>query len=305
MRDWSNVPVLVTGGNGFIGRHLVRSLSAQGAQVRVPFRHQGSGSGERLPGVEYVPGDLYDPAFCEQVVQGVAHVFHLASHRKNLQFHLEHASIVAHHNIQLSTGLIEAVRRQPVPVTFFSTALAQHHVATDAVLREGCDGYTFAKEVSESLWALAAYECGFPLLVIRPVGVYGPGSAFGPGANVIPVLLQLAQAGEPLVVWGDGRHQRAFVYVQDLLRAVEILVAADVQGVQYVSPNQSISLFDLAQTVARVVHPGLSVTCDPSRPAGDSLETVLPLHPLLESIEWTPLTVGLRRTFEWWQSARM
>jgi hypothetical protein len=173
------------------------------------------------------------------VLEGVDLLFHLASHRRNITYHREHRGEMIAKNMELTEGMIDALRRHgPVPSVFFSTALVG--TVADQSIDSISDGYLAAKIECEKLWTAAASGNGFPLLVVRPASAYGPRDRFGTDANMIPSLIvRCSEAEKELSVWGSGKQRRSFVYAPDVAEATIKLLHAKATGVQYICPPSS------------------------------------------------------------------
>ncbi len=332
---WKNRKVLVTGGTGFIGSFLVERLLDAGAKVRVPMRAQNFRAlSERRSEIEWMEGDLRDSAYCAELLNGVDEVFHLAACRRNIAFHEERSGHVLQENLRMSLALVEAIREtKPIPVTYFSTANVPPK--TDALSLSKMnviDGYTLGKALSEIVWHVASHEQGFPLLIVRPVGVYGPRDTFSEDGNVIPALMvkctkarmaALAPAKKvaaasgkakaatavvarpktsmSLEVWGTGSEERAFLYVEDLITALLTLRDNDATGVQYISSDKVITIRELAEQIRDLVAPGVSIKYLREKQLGARTMPLLPPHPSLRSLSWTPFEKGLKETYESWK----
>ncbi len=302
---WKGKRVLVTGGTGFIGSVLVERLLQAGADVRVPIRSENYRALSRLrEKIEWREGDLRDAEYCRQLLMGVDHVFHLASHRRNEDFHHEHCSDVLNGNVLMSVAMIQAIKDFPnTGVTFFSSANVPPSVDVIALAqREQLNGYILGKALCETLWLTAARQYGCPLLIVRAVGVYGERDTFSLKGNVIPSLMMKAESDSYLDVWGSGRQERVFIYVDDLVSAVLKLLEVGCAGIQYVMPPDVTTVKNLAETIRDVVKPGLEIRFDTSKPDGKRSVATLPLHPSLSTVSWTPLEDGIRKTFKGWKS---
>lgn len=304
---WNGKKVLVTGGTGFIGSFLVEWLLARGASVRVPLRAQNYRAlSSRRSEVDWLEGDLRDPAYCTKLVTGVNHVFHLAGSRRNTEFHQKKPSDVANDNVRMSLALIDALREvgAPIPVTFLSTANVPPAIDTvELSQREKVDGYILGKALCETLWLTAGHQRNFPVLVVRAVGAYGPRDTFNEDANLIPALmLQARDKKDAMTVWGDGSQERAFLYVEDLVAVMMALVEAKTSGIQYVTTDDVVTVKDLAELIRDTVKPGLPIQFNPQKEVAQRSKPHLPVHELVRDFQWTPLKEGLKRTNAWWKN---
>ena len=300
---WKGKRVLVTGGTGFIGSVMVEQLLEQGADVRVPIRAANYRALSRLRAhIEWVEGDLRSASYCSELLTGIDHVFHLASHRRNIEFHHDHCGDVLVGNVEMTAAMVRAVKdHKNVGVTFFSSANIPPAIDIIALAQSAdMDGYVLGKAICETLWLVASRQYGFPLLIVRPVGVYGPRDTFSADSNVIPSLMLKARDNDVLDVWGSGKQERAFLYVGDLVRATFRLLEKKVQGIQYVVPPDISTIKELATHIRTIVKPRIKIRYDESKPEGKRLIPRLPNHASLRGFKWTPLKKGLQATYNGW-----
>lgn len=298
--DWSRECVAVTGGAAFTGSVLVERLLARGARVRASI-HNTTGFLEPMKAdIECVEGDLRDPAFADRFLSGTTRVFHFASVRKNVAYHRQHCAEICAGNVQLSLHLSAVCAKRSLPVVYCSSATVAHVDLAAAAPR---DGYVLGKCMSELLWSLNAEQYGFPFLAIRPVAIYGPRDVFLPEGNVIPsLLLKALSASGTIDVWGSGNVLRSFVYVEDVVDALFVLLDANASGVQPVSSPETVTIRRLAELIRDLAAPGALLSFDASKPEGASLKDIPVLHPSLAGFSWTSLENGLRKTLDWYRS---
>lgn len=281
-KQWSGKTVVVTGGTSLLGSCVTEKLSSLGARVRIASRTQG---------------DVRDAHVCAELLEGADALFHLASQRRNVAYHLEHRKHIFDSNVAMTESLISALgNRKSLPVVFFSTALVSTFPpGTDPSAVP--DGYLAAKITCEELWKKATND----LLLIRPVSAYGPRDRFGADANVIPSLMRrCAEAKDELNVWGSGKQKRTFVFAPDVAEATLQLMAASARGVQHLCPPECVSIGELAAVIRDLVRPGLPIRFDRTKPEGPDL-CDLPVPQALQSFPWTDLHEGLKRTLQWWR----
>ncbi|MSR87255.1 NAD-dependent epimerase/dehydratase family protein [Candidatus Peribacteria bacterium] len=290
--------ILLTGGSGLIGTSIAEHLRSRGVEVLAP---------------SHADGDLRNPDFCKKIIVGVDRVFHLASFRKNVAYHLAHRKEVMEANIGMTDVLSKALLEQgkPIPVTFFSTAIlgaypenlgAGIHAcqagkyARSPSIDDIADGYAAAKLRCEQHWREVCAEMKSPLLIVRPSSAYGPGDNFGPEANVIPSLIKKCREGQgSFTVWGSGKQMRSFLYAPDVGPALMTLIEKNVTGVEYLCPPERVSIRQLAEMIRGLVKPEMGIEFDTSQPEGPSFP-VLPMHSALKGMPWTPLADGLKAT---------
>lgn len=307
--QWKGKQVVVTGGTGFIGSFLVEKLLDAGAHVRVPVRAANYRAlSERRSEVEWLEGDMRDSKYCAELVKDCDHIFHAASHRRNVDYHRKYCGDVAVGNVLMTVALLDGLKevKSKASVTFFSTAnVPQTNDVLALSQSEKIDGYMLGKALCETLWFASAKQRKFPLLILRPVGVYGPRDTFSEDGNVIPSLMVRARDSEKeLIVWGSGEQERAFLYVEDLIGAIFTLIEAQAQGIQYVVPPDIVTVKDLAERIKDLVKTELVLTFDTTKPEGQRSLPRLAADASLDSFLWTELHEGLKRTVDWWRAPR-
>jgi UDP-glucose 4-epimerase len=272
------VRVLVTGGAGFIGSHLVDHLAGAGCAVTVldNFRN---GTRENLAAalatgrVRVREGDITDPAACAEAVQGAAAVFHLAclGVRHSLHDPLENHQV----NALGTLRMLEAARAASVGRFLYVSSSEVYGAALEFPLTERAATWPTtvygASKLAGEHYAAAYHRCfGLPVVRVRPFNNYGPRAHFeGDSGEVIPRFILRALAGQPPVIFGDGSHTRDFLYVKDCAAALAAIAEADrlVGDLVNLGYGEEIRIDALARLVLEAAgRPELRAAHDAERP---------------------------------------
>ncbi|MBI4323025.1 MAG: NAD-dependent epimerase/dehydratase family protein [Candidatus Omnitrophica bacterium] len=320
MTFWSGKRVLVTGGGGFVGSHLVERLVAHGARVTV-LNHPGAMPRRNLEAVwsriQFEDVDLMQAEPCRRALQNQEIVLHLAAKVSGVRFNQAHPAMMLRDNVQLALNVLEASREAKAErVLMVSSACVYPRACTIPTpetegFRDDPEptnfGYGWAKRVVELLAQTYAEEFGMRIAIARPYNAYGPRDHFeSPDAHVIASLIHRLMDGEnPLTVWGDGTASRSFVYVTDLARGLMELVE------QYPQPDpvnlgtdEEVSIRDLAEMIVRLSGKRVTIQFDPSRPSGQPRRqcNTTKAKRLIGYTAAISLEEGLTHTLAWYES---
>jgi len=274
--------VLVTGGAGFIGSHLVEGLVAAGAVVRV-LDDLSTGSRENLehPEVDFVVGDVRCPATCERACEGVEVVFHEAAIWSVARSMEDPASTIAI-NVTGTANVFAAARNKRVARVVYASSSSVFGDASGLPQREGEEGsplsiYALSKRMNEQLAESHARAFGMTLVGLRYFNVFGPRQApNGSYAAVVPRFIEACRRGERPVIFGSGEQTRDFIDVRDVVRANLLAALAPIRGAHALNVASGIptSVALLARRIAELCgRPDLAAVHAPAR-AGDILHSV-------------------------------
>jgi UDP-glucose 4-epimerase len=266
--------VLVTGGAGFIGSHLVDALLAAGASVCV-LDDFSSGRRENLAEAgraAVVTGDVCDERTLDAVLPGVEVVMHLAT--RCVRLSLSDPGGVHRVNSEGTLRVLMAARRHGAARVVYVSSSEVYGTAVRAPMGEDhplapTTVYGATKLAGELYAQAMTRSFGLPTLVVRPFNTYGPRAHFsGVYGEVIPRFTVRLLNGRPPVVFGDGTQTRDFTYVSDTVRGILAAATAPVADGQVVNiaRGEEVSVRRLAELLARAIDPTLAPELSDPRP---------------------------------------
>ena len=318
---WNGKKVLVTGGAGFIGSFVTEELVSRGAFVRIPTRNDSELKNiNHLGGkFEVMKGDLLDPHFAEKAAEGQDAIFHIASYKRNIEFHQRYPADILRINSLITLNVFEAAKRASVGrVLLMSSGIVYgKESATPNKEEEGFlgevegahFGYAWSKRFSEVVAKGYAMQSGMKVAIARPYNIFGPRDNFDKEtAQVVPAFIRRVVEGEdPFVMWGDGTQERSFLYVEDLARGVVDLLEKypECDPVNF-GTDETVKLRDLARIIMDIEGVNPKVEFDLTKPGGFSKRNC-DNRKSFEKIGFMPkysLRGGLEKTLVWYKESR-
>src|SRR4051794_367559 len=297
--------VLVTGGSGFIGSHVVDRLLATGHRPRIyDLRRSPHHAPEDVP---LVRGDLRDLARLERAMRDCDAVIHLAAAAD--VGCVEKAPVEAEEqNARGTLHVLEAARRAGVGRVVYASTIWVYSDTEGDVMEESLSLappahlYTATKLAGE-LYCRSYQELyGLEHTILRFGIPYGPRAR---PAGVLPIFVTRALAGEPLTLAGDGSQSRRYVYVEDLAEGVVgALAPVAANRVYNLAGSEDVSVAELARTVRELVG-DVDVVHGPGR-TGDFGGAPVSGGRAEQELGWTPSTPlreGVRRYIAWHREA--
>jgi UDP-glucose 4-epimerase len=255
--------VLVTGGAGFIGSHLVDALLAQGCRVRV-LDNLSMGKLANLPldnpCLEFIQGDVADAAVVTQAVAGCTAVAHLAA-VASVQASVDDPVATHQSNFVGTLNVCEAMRLHGVKRVLFASSAAVYGnngegLAIDEdTAKAPLTPYAADKLASEHYLDFYRRQHGLEPAIFRFFNIFGPRQdPSSPYSGVISIFTQRIQQGLPISVFGDGEQTRDFFYIEDLLVLLTQGLTAPqvVDGAVNVGWSQAVSLNQLLAQIGEL-----------------------------------------------------
>lgn len=305
MRSLKGKKIVVTGGAGFLGRHVVARLQKEEpAEILVPRS------------TEF---DLRDPEACQRLFTGKDIVIHLAANVGGIGYNLENPATLFYDNLMMGTHTFHEAWKAGVEKFVAIGTICAYPKFAPIPFRED-DLWNGYPEETNAPYGLAkkmqlvqaqAYrqQFGFNGIYLLPVNLYGPGDNFDPGSShVIPALIEkFVQAKKTnqheVMVWGTGTPTREFLFVEDAAEGI-VLATLHYDASEPVNLGSSfeITIADLAQTVAEVVGFEGEIVFDSSKPDGQPRRK-LDVSRAEQEFGFRSKTTfadGLKKTVEWY-----
>jgi len=302
--------ILLTGGDGFLGRFVQRELVQNGVRqddIRIPH---------------HLDNDLRIWANCEEAVMGVDLVIHLAASVGGIGFNQRNPGILFYDNMIMGAHLMEAARRHHVEKFIQIGTVCAYPKFTPIPFKEDnlWDGYPeetnapYGVAKKALLVQAQAYreQYGLNAIYLLPVNLYGPGDNFDlEDSHVIPALIrkcvEAADSGSgEITVWGTGKPTREFLYVEDCARGI-VHAARHYDGPEPVNlgSGHEISIRDLVNLIARILEFEGEIHWDSTRPDGQP-RRCLDIQRAAEFGFKAEVNFedGLARTIQWYKENR-
>ncbi len=303
--------ILVTGGHGFLGGHVLEALRARGASDLLTPRHTELDLRERAQVRDYLAAERPDI------------IVHLAAVVGGIGANRAHPGLFFYENLVMGVELIEAARIVGVQKIVTVGTICAYPKFTPVPFREDdlWNGfpeetnapYGIAKKALLTMGQAYRQEYGLNAVYLLPVNLYGPRDDFDPqSSHVIPALIRkmvdAREAGvEAVEVWGDGSPSREFLHARDAARGIALATCAyDGADPVNLGTGAEITIRDLAELIRRLTCFDGKLVWDPSQPNGQprrALDTTRAFERFGFRAE-VPFEAGLRETIAWWESSR-
>ena len=317
MSFWNGRTVLITGGAGFIGSHLVKKLLDLECTVSVVDNFSRGDRENIRPFIDQIrlyPVDLTELENCLTYSKNVDYIFHLAASVGGIQYIKKENVGGLTPSILMNTNMLEAARRNDVERFLFTSSACVYKEKSqtlnrfkeeDAYPANPATTYGWAKLLGEIQCKSYYLDYGIKSSVVRIFNAYGENENLDPKwSHVIPSLIRRAilYPKEEYRIFGDGKQERAFLYVEDcvdgLLLAMEKIDDAEPINL---GSDQLISIQKLAEKIAEISGKQMEIEHDPAGPQGTH-KYCADVIKMKKTLNWAPkisLDEGLRRTYEW------
>ena len=296
--------ILVTGGAGFIGSHLVKALNKQGHDVIV-LDDLSSGSKSNVPkGIKFIQGDVREINQLN-LPKKIDVVFHLAA-QIDVPRSVKDPQFDAQVNVLGTVAVLEYARQADAKkFVYASTGGAIYGTADIIPTPESAEvgsssPYGISKSSAEQYVRLYSRLFDLDHVILRYSNVYGPGQSSSKETGVVAIFSQQVARSQPLTVEGDGEQTRDFVFVDDVVNANLVALKSDAQGTFNISTGKETSINDLVELFKELADHELKINSALGR-KGEERRSCLSNAKAKADLGWTPkvdLKKGLKSTLE-------
>lgn len=300
---WKNKKILITGGRGFVGSHVVENLilnrHVDPSQIVVPHAKMH---------------DLRIFENVKEIIKDIDIVLHLAADVGGIGYSTIHPATQMKNCLLMDLNMFEAASEEKVEkFVCISSAVAYPEGASTPYKEEdifnglpskGGYGYGFAKRMSVVMAKAYREEKGLNAVVLLPSNTFGPRDNFDlERGHVIPSLIRKCLTQKELIIWGNGEQVRDFFYVKDFAEGVvlagEKLNTADPVNI---SSGVPVTIKELVETVVRLTHFKGKIIYDISKPQGQKIR-FLDIEKARNVLDFKPqfsLEESISETIDWY-----
>lgn len=310
---------VVTGGAGFIGSHLTRTLLEKGVAVRV-LDNLSTGHLKNLDGLEekygesfeFIEGDIRDSETVNAVVSGAEYVYHQAA-IPSVQQSVEDPVVHNQVNVDGTLNVLVAARDNGVRKFVYATSCAVYGESEELpkiekMTVDPLSPYAASKCVNELYAKVFSAVYGLETVGLRYFNVYGPGQdPASDYAAVIPKFVTRMLADRPPFIFGDGKQTRDFIYVGSVARANIMAAESKASGVILnIGSGERFNLLELLSFINQIIGKNIEPEFKPAR-SGEVRHSLANIDLAKREIGFTPdidFRTGLGKTIEWFDDAK-
>lgn len=300
--------IIVTGGSGFLGRHLIRALITAGHRVKnIDLKEN--------PEYPTTIADVRNTARMKTEIINADVVFHLASLIEAGESVKNPAKFIDY-NINGTLSVLEAMRHNNIKTFLFSSSAAIYGEPKNIPIKEDdptmpISPYGMTKLAMEGLLSSYVKAHGFTGAALRYFNLYGPEEHHIPETHAIPRFIEQITNGRKVTVWGDGKHQRDYVYISDIVKAhLKALNYAIKNPGKYhyfnLSTQKAVSVIDIIKMLEKAIGKAAIIKHFDERP-GDPRVLTADASKAKEELDWQAkigIEEGLKKTVEYFAKSK-
>ena len=312
---YSDKNILVTGGTGMIGSHLVELLLEKNANVRIVAHEREIPPELEDKGLDVVSGDLTEKKFVEESMKDMDYVFHLAAYTGGLGRTSTHPASTLTPNLIMDGNVLECAKNEGIERFLYASCTCVYPNDEKTLEEEDAwkgnppeihASYSWSKRMGERQAIAYHKEYGMNIAIVRPSNSYGPRdsddleTAHALGSLIMKAINKM----DPFVIWGDGNPIREYIYARDaakgMLLAMENYCVGDPINL---ASGEFVSISELARKILKITNMSPKIKFDKEKPSGQK-RRVLSNKKAEEKIGFvteTSLDTGIEETIKWYK----
>jgi UDP-glucose 4-epimerase len=305
--------ILVVGGAGFLGSHLVPQLLETGSNVTVQDvipRDQAAKLGDSINLIEYRSKNLGD--ITSRDVKGFDHVISVSA-QADVPLATSSPRWTYAQNVESYIALLEAVRNSSQTVKLllmssenvYGAVPVEHLPITEVELPYPANSYGASKVAMESLAYAYSHQFGMPISIIRSTTMFGERSRL---KQVIPIFIEKALKNDSITIEGSGQQSRDFTYVKNTVQGImKALSWSGRWGLWNIGSGQEVTIKELAELIMLLTGSKSEIVFGPWRPGEEGLRFSVSIEKAKRELGYAPeisLGEGLERTISWFRSLK-
>jgi len=298
--------ILVLGGTGFIGSHIVDALLEDGHYVKVFDRTLKYTENKHPKQVEYIQADYSDSFTLLEALKGVDVVIHLISSTVPSTSNMDPVADIQS-NLVNSVKLLTVMKQAGVPrIIYFSSGGTVYGNPMQVPIPEEhpkhpISSYGITKLAIENYLYMYQKLYSLNVTILRLSNPYGPRQGHNGTQGVMGTFFKQILAGKPIKIWGDGSVVRDYIYIADAVSACMAALELEQSGIFNIGSGQGHSLLDIIKTIENCTHKKADVVFEQGR-GFDVKEVVLDISNAKHKLKWQPsysLEKGAALYSEW------
>lgn len=311
--------ILVTGGAGFIGSHIVDRLLKEGFEVTV-VDNLSTGQRENITqhkdrkDFHFIEGDIQDRTLVKKVVENVDAVFHEAA-RVSVPKSVENPLLTNEVNVSGTLNLLEACRNSDLK-RFIHASSSSIYGETETLpkherqMLQPISPYAVSKLAAENYVKIYHRVYGLNTVCLRYFNVYGPRQTYSAYSGVIPIFINRLLNSEPPIIYGDGKQTRDFTFVQDVVEANMLALTKEtaIGEIFNIATGTQITINQLATMLQQIMNKtDLKPEYTEPRP-GDIKHSYADITKAKKLLQYEPrvfIKDGLTRLVKWYANSQV
>lgn len=285
----------ITGGSGFIGIHLIKKFILKNFQVKVLALEDNPNFPK---GVEFIKGDLVKKENLTKFLKEVDILIHLAGSI------LPPDNIMMENNVMSTFNLISEALNYPIKQIIFTSSVAVYGKDKKGKFKETDEcfpntTYGLSKYLAEKIVLYWGNITGKPVTIFRPFNVYGPGNYKG---IIYSFFSDIKNKGK-VIVYGNGKQERDFMYVEDFVEAVSKAIVMKQNGIFNLGSPIKYSILDIYKLFKKIMKKDINLEFDVNED-GKVFNINQDLSNAKKVLGWqseTSIEIGLRKTIDWYE----